>query len=119
MKTVLITGTSGNLGKVTVDKFWSEGYKVIMTTSSGKASVETVQNLENHEVDLSDEESVDEMLKKIFQKNKILDAALFLAGGYAHGGIADTDFARLDRMIALNFHTAFFSAQRIFQHMLT
>jgi NAD(P)-dependent dehydrogenase (short-subunit alcohol dehydrogenase family) len=118
MKTVLITGASGNLGKVTVDKFLSEGYKVITTTSSGNPAVKSRPDVENHEVDLSDEDAVEEMLKKIFSKNKILDAALFLAGGYAHGGIADTDFARLDRMIALNFHTAFFGAQRIFQHML-
>lgn len=116
MKTVLITGASGNLGKVTVDKFLAEGYKVITTSSEGKAPVH--KDVETYSVDLSDEDAVDEMVKKVLTKNKVLDAALFLAGGYAHGGIADTDFARLDRMIALNFQTAFFAAQRIFQHML-
>ncbi|HTF20364.1 MAG TPA: SDR family NAD(P)-dependent oxidoreductase, partial [Chryseolinea sp.] len=109
MKTVLITGASGNLGKATVDKFLSDGYKVITTASPGKSSGGN-KNVEVHEVDLSDEDAVGEMITKILAKHRTLDAALFLAGGYAHGGIADTDFARLDRMIALNFNTAFFAA---------
>jgi NAD(P)-dependent dehydrogenase (short-subunit alcohol dehydrogenase family) len=118
MKNVLITGASGNLGKATVDKFLGEGYKVIATASPGKGGT-LGQGVEEYEVDLSDEDAVDETVSKILDKHKTIDAALFLAGGYAHGGIADTDFARLDRMITLNFHTAFFMAQRLFQQMLT
>jgi NAD(P)-dependent dehydrogenase (short-subunit alcohol dehydrogenase family) len=117
MKTVLITGASGNLGKATVDKFISDGYKVLATSSPGKSQAS--KDVEVYEVDLSDEDAVDDVMTKILSKYKRLDAALFLAGGYAHGGVTDTDFARLDRMISLNFHTAFFMAQRIFQHMLT
>ncbi|MGC3943419.1 MAG: SDR family NAD(P)-dependent oxidoreductase [Chryseolinea sp.] len=119
MKTVFITGAAGNLGKATVDKFVSEGYKVIATATAGKTSGTMPKEVEVYEVDLSDEDAVDETIGKVLTKYKSLDAALFLAGGYAHGGLADTDFARLDRMIALNFHTAFFAAQRIFQHMIT
>ena len=118
MKIVLITGASGNLGKATVDKFLSEGYKVIATASPGKGGG-LGQGVEEYEVDLSDEDAVDETINKITTRHKVIDASLFLAGGYAHGGITDTDFARLDRMISLNFHTAFFMAQRIFQHMMT
>jgi NAD(P)-dependent dehydrogenase (short-subunit alcohol dehydrogenase family) len=118
MKTVLITGASGNLGKATVDKFLADGYKVIATASQGKATG-FHKDVEVHEVDLSDEDAVDEMTSAVLSKHKNIDAALFLAGGYAHGGIADTDFARLDRMVSLNFHTAFFTAQRIFRQMLT
>jgi len=118
MKTVIITGAAGNLGKVTVDKFLADGYKVIATTSQGKAG-DLHKDAEIHEVDLSDEDAVDEMTSAILSRHKNIDAALFLAGGYAHGGVAETDFARLDRMMSLNFHTAFFTAQRIFQQMLT
>jgi NAD(P)-dependent dehydrogenase (short-subunit alcohol dehydrogenase family) len=118
MKTVLITGASGNLGKATVEKFLQDGYKVITTASPGKSSREN-KDVETHEVDLSDEDAVDSLITRILTKHRNLDAALFLAGGYAHGGINDTDFARLDRMITLNFNTAFFMAQRIYGHMLT
>lgn len=119
MKTVFITGAAGNLGKVTVDKFKSEGYKVIATTSPGKSNGDWPGDVEVHELDLSDEDAVDATLSHILAKHKTLDAALFLAGGYAHGGIDDTDFARLDRMISVNFQTAFFPAQRVFQQMIT
>ncbi|MEJ1239473.1 SDR family NAD(P)-dependent oxidoreductase [Chryseolinea sp. T2] len=118
MKTVFITGAAGNLGQATVDKFLSEGYKVIATTTD-KTSGSMPKEVEVHQVDLSDEDAVEETIQQVLTKHKTLDAALFLAGGYAHGGIADTDFARLDRMIALNFQTAFFAAQRIFQQMIT
>ena len=118
MKTVFITGATGNLGKATVDKFKSEGYKVIATTTPGKPHGLS-NDVEVHEVDLSDEDAVDTSLNHILAKHKNLDAALFLAGGYAHGGIDDTDFARLDRMISVNFQTAFFAAQRVFQQMIT
>lgn len=118
MKTVLITGASGNLGRVTVDRFLAEGYKVITTVSQGKAG-KAPKGVVQYELDLSDEDAVDEMMAGLLKEHKTIDAALFLAGGYAHGGIADTDFARLDRMVALNFHTAFFISQRTFQHMLT
>lgn len=118
MKTVLITGAAGNLGSVAVEKFISEGYHVIATSSPGK-SREIQKGVEQYDVDLSDEDAVDQMLGKILKKHQNIDAALFLAGGYAHGGIADTDFARLDRMVTVNFHTSFFAAQRVFQQMLT
>lgn len=118
MKTVFITGATGNLGQATVDKFLTGGYKVIATTTPGKASG-FGSSVEVHEVDLSDEDAVDDMTRAILEKHKTIDAALFLAGGYAHGGVSDTDFARLDRMVTLNFHTAFFAAQRMFDQMLT
>jgi NAD(P)-dependent dehydrogenase (short-subunit alcohol dehydrogenase family) len=119
MKTVFITGATGNLGTATVDKFLSEGYKVIATVSPGKTTGTVPKEVELHPVDLSDEDAVEETISQVLAKHKTIDAALFLAGGYAHGGIADTDFARLDRMIAINFQTAFFAAQRIYQHMIT
>lgn len=116
--TVFITGATGNLGKATVDRFLAGGYKVIATSSPGKGAALSQPNVELHEVDLSDEDAVDEVVSDILARHPSLHAALFLAGGYAHGGIDDTDFARLDRMITVNFNTAFFAAQRIFQHML-
>ena len=36
MKTVIITGAAGNLGKACVEKFLAEGYKVIATVTPGK-----------------------------------------------------------------------------------
>lgn len=119
MKTVIITGASGNLGKITVDRFLSEGYRVIATTSHGKSPGTDHRDLESFELDLSDEDAVAETTTAILSKYKNIDAALFLAGGYAHGGIGDTDFARLDRMVSVNFHTAFFMAERLFQKMMT
>src|SRR5260221_8825057 len=86
-KTVLITGASGNLGKATVEKFISAGYKVIAMVSPGKAlPVDPAADLETVEADLRNEGQVNEVINQIITNHKIIDGALLLAGGFAAGG---------------------------------
>jgi NAD(P)-dependent dehydrogenase (short-subunit alcohol dehydrogenase family) len=118
MKTVLITGASGNLGKATVAKFLSSGYRVLATTSAGKpSSLSPHENLETLPVDLTDEKAVAAMLQTVFTRYNTIDAALLLAGGFAGGNIQETDGATLRKMYALNFETAFFIARPLLGHM--
>lgn len=118
MKTVIITGASGNLGKACVDKFLQEGYTVIATVTPGKAlGFEVSGAVETQEADLTDERSVDSAIKTIIARHPTIDAALLLVGGYAPGGIKDTDGTLLKKMFALNFETAYHVARLLFQHM--
>lgn len=117
-KTVLITGASGNLGKVTVGKFSTAGYAVIATISPGRTlGYQPAPNVDVVEIDLATEASVDKVMPAIFRKYGAIDAALFLAGGFAMGSVADTDAAALDKMFSINFNTAYYPARRIFQQM--
>ena len=119
MKTVIITGASGNLGKACVEKFLQEGYKVIVTVTPGKTlGLEVTGMVETHEADLTNEGSVDKVIANIIKQNNTIDAALFLVGGYASGGIKETDGAVVRKMFNLNFDTAYFVARPLFQHML-
>jgi len=119
MKTVLITGASGNLGKASVEKFIREGYKVIATVTPGRTLGYAIEgDLETYDADLSDEKSVDGVIAGILSKHKRIDAALLLVGGYAPGGIAETDGAVLRKMISLNFETAYYVSRPLFQHMM-
>lgn len=119
MKTVIITGASGNLGKASVEKFIGEGYKVIATVTPGKTlGFEVKGDVETYEADLTDEKSVTGVISQIISKHKTIDAALLLVGGYASGGVKETDGAVLKKMFTLNFDTAYFVARPVFQHML-
>jgi NAD(P)-dependent dehydrogenase (short-subunit alcohol dehydrogenase family) len=118
-KNVLITGASGNLGKATVEKFVTEGYTVIATVTPGKTLGFEAEGVQVYEADLTDEKSVDRVIKKIISDHSTLDAALLLVGGYASGNIQNTDGALLKKMFALNFDTSYFVARPVFQQMLT
>ena len=117
-KNVLITGASGNLGKATVEKFLSEGYTVIATVTPGKPLGFDAEGVHAYEADLTDEKSVDTVVKQIITDHTTLDAALLLVGGYASENIQNTDGALLKKMFALNFDTAYFVARPVFQQML-
>lgn len=119
-KTVLITGASGGLGKATVRKFIKEGYNVIATVTPGKSLGPTVEGeIIEYEANLTDEQSVSSVIKKILSEHPTLDAALLLVGGFAGGNIRDTDGTALKKMFAVNFDTAYFVARPVFNHMLT
>ena len=119
MKTVIITGAAGNLGKACVERFLADGYKVIATVTPGKnLGYEVEGDVETYDADLSDEKAVDEVISQIVAKHKTIDAALLLVGGYASGGINETDGSTLKKMFSLNFDTTYFVARPLFQQML-
>jgi NAD(P)-dependent dehydrogenase (short-subunit alcohol dehydrogenase family) len=117
MKTVLITGAAGNLGKACVEKFLTEGYKVLATVSPGQMLGYDLSGIETFEADLANEASVEQVINEITQSYKI-DATLLLVGGFAIGNIKDTNGAALQKMFSLNFDTAYFVARPIFNHMM-
>ncbi len=118
-KNVFITGASGNLGKATTERFLKDGYNVIVTVTPGKPLKSKAEGLQLYEADLTDEKSVDQIIKQVIADHSTLDAALLLVGGYAPGKIQNTDGAQIKKMFALNFETAYYAARPIFQHMLT
>ena len=119
-KNILITGASGNLGKATVTKFISEGYKVLATVSPGKSLGFDVEgDIKIYEADLTDEKSSTNLVNQIIKEHSSIDAALLLVGGFAAGGIRETDSSLLKKMFSLNFDTTYFVARPVFQQMLT
>lgn len=119
MKTVIITGAAGNLGKACVERFLADGYKVIATVTPGKdLGFQVKGHVETYDADLSDEKAVNHVVSQVVSKHKTIDAALLLVGGYTSGGINDTDGTILKKMISLNFDTAYFVARPVFQQMM-
>jgi NAD(P)-dependent dehydrogenase (short-subunit alcohol dehydrogenase family) len=118
MKNVLITGASGNLGTATVERFLADEYRVLITVSPGKEhGFEENENLFSYEVDLTDESAAANVIAKIVDEHKTIDAAVLLVGGFTAGGIESTDGSTIKKMFTLNFETAYFIARPVFSTM--
>lgn len=116
-KTVLITGAGGNLGTEVVKRFLNEGYHVIALVSPGKTPKAAKLDLDYHAMDLMQEAGVEKEVARI-AKERVIDAAVLLVGGFEAGGFDVADGASLKRMYALNFETAYFVARPLLQHMM-
>jgi NAD(P)-dependent dehydrogenase (short-subunit alcohol dehydrogenase family) len=105
-RNLIITGAAGNLGKAVVEKFKREGYRVIVTVLPG--SGETVEEADDvYEVDVTDEKAVKDFASDYIMQYGEVDAIGLLVGGFAVGDIVQTGLDEFDKMIKLNFYSAF------------
>ncbi len=119
MRTVIVTGATGNLGQAIIRKFLAEGCAVIGTVTKKKPTVFDDQpGFEACAVDLTNEEEVASTMTTILRKYQTIDAAILTAGGFAMGKIEDSDSNAIRQQYQLNFETAYIIARFIFQQMM-
>ncbi|WP_114748820.1 SDR family NAD(P)-dependent oxidoreductase [Pleomorphovibrio marinus] len=105
-RNIIITGSTGNLGKAVVSKFKREGYKVIAIIE--KDSDEELEEADDiYKVDVTDEEQVKAFSTEYNIQYGNLECLALLVGGFAPGGLEDTSISDLEAMIKLNFYSAF------------
>ncbi|MDO9553589.1 SDR family NAD(P)-dependent oxidoreductase [Rhodonellum sp.] len=105
-RNIIVTGAAGNLGASVVEKFKREGYRVIATILPGSGDeVEEADDV--YEVDATDEKSVADFAKDYHMQYGEVDAMVLLVGGFQSGSIEKTKVADFDKMIKLNFFSAF------------
>lgn len=115
---VLITGAGGSLGRACVKKYVEEGCQVIALLSPGKRNIfENQPSVSVYHVDLSDEINTNEVLQTIIETHNQINAGLILVGGYAGGSIKESSGREIQKMIDLNFYTAYFISKQLFAHM--
>jgi NAD(P)-dependent dehydrogenase (short-subunit alcohol dehydrogenase family) len=105
-RNIIVTGAAGNLGTAVVSKFKREGYRIvaIIEPESGD-EVEEADDV--YEVDVMDAEAVQDFAKEYHLQYGEVDAIALLVGGYASGNIESTDINDMEKMIRLNFFSAF------------
>lgn len=119
MASLIITGANGNLGLSVVNRLLEDGYHIVAASGhSGAGNLPDHEKLESLEVDLSDEDQAQNFAQTILQLNPDLQAAVLLVGGFAMGQLAETRKADLDKMINLNFYTAFHIVRPLLSHFL-
>src|SRR5947209_2415240 len=107
MKTLLITGASGQLGTAVTHFFLDRGYKVIGAVHRLQDSNASHPQLVTEVVDLTDERVAGAFVKKVIAEHGPVDAGLLLAGGFAMGDIQHTSLTDVKAQIRLNFDTAY------------
>lgn len=120
MKNILITGAGGQLGTVVTNYFLNKGYNVIAAVHSD----DDVRRWQGHanilaeKLDLTNEEETGRFIDRIWKDHGQIEAALLLAGGFAMGGISETNAGAIKKQMDLNFYTAYSVIQPLFTQML-
>lgn len=112
---VLIAGGTGGLGRAVTSAFLEEGATVILTYRNqpeweafkNAASAHAVR-LEGHEVDVTDETAVRQLVEKIISKHGRLDAMVNTVGGYAGGlKLWEMETKVFEQMLNLNLRSGY------------
>lgn len=120
-KHAIITGAAGGLGTVVTQKFLGAGYEVTALTQPGhpdqidrlRSATDSPAELQIQPLDVMNGEAVADF----FSRQEKVHAAVFLVGGFAMGNLAETTEEDLDKMLALNFKTAFHSVKNALPRM--
>ena len=107
MKTILVTGASGNLGKSVVTTLNDAGFSVLATLGSNR-EVGVFDHLAHVKTDIVN--VLDENIVNQYLANNVtmpINAAILLVGGFAKGNILESDDASLEKMYRLNFISAY------------
>ena len=120
MKTVIITGASGNLGQAVVKKFLAEQYVVCGTVIPNDPVVIDIEekNFEKIRVDLQQEEKAKQFIEQVIARQGKIDVAVLTVGGFTMGDIAGTNIAAITGQYKLNFETAYHVARPLFIQMM-
>jgi NAD(P)-dependent dehydrogenase (short-subunit alcohol dehydrogenase family) len=105
-RNIIVTGSTGNLGRKVVSKFKREGYKVIAIIEPGSGDeLEDADDV--YEVNVTDEAAAKDFAKEYALQYGEVECIALLVGGYAGGSIEKTTTGDLNKMITLNFFSAF------------
>ena len=120
MKSVIVTGASGNMGRAVVTRFLTEGFQVTGTVNSNDTLKSAIDNpnFRMATVNLMNEEAADRFVQEVIEKNGQIDAAVLTVGGFAMGKINETTTEDIRKQYSLNFETAYNVAKPVFSRMM-
>ncbi|MCE6990929.1 SDR family NAD(P)-dependent oxidoreductase [Dyadobacter sp. CY323] len=117
---VIISGATGNLGKDVVAKLTALHYTIHLNVREGKTSKYAgFSNVISYPADLSDQGQSENFVQKAIENAGSIHAGIFLAGGFAQGKLTDTEDADIEKMITMNFLTAFHLVKPLQKHFET
>jgi len=123
---VLIAGGTGGLGREVTSAFLKEGATVIVTYRNQPewekfktAPSAHAARLEGHEVDVTDEAAVRQLVEKVLSKHRRLDAVVNTVGGYAGGlKLWEMETRVFEQMLNLNLRSGYALARAAVPAML-
>ena len=125
-RVVLVAGGTGGLGRAVSSAFLDEGAAVAVTYRN-QPDWETFKNsvsanalrLQGHEVDVTDEAAVNQLIEKILLKHGRLDALVNAVGGYAGGlKLWEMETRVFEQMLNLNLRSGYALSRAAVRAML-
>ena len=117
-KVVLITGAKGGLGTYVTQRFLNVGATVVGVSRSISYTDFPDPRFTATPVELSSAEAARTLADQVIATHKKIDVLVHLMGAFAGGeSTVDTDDVTLDRMLNLNFRSAFHIARAVLPHM--
>lgn len=128
MKTVLITGASGGIGRAIVKKFVQNGYTVIAQYNKNKTELKKlIEELERENLggavypvtaDFTDLNSIDKMFEDIFTRYKKIDAVVNNAGVGLYKLITETTEQDWDKVFNVNVKSIYYLVNKVLPSMI-
>src|SRR5262245_49074730 len=120
MKTAIVTGATGNMGKAVVSTLLANGWRVIGTAGRQEDldAVAVGDRFILKKVDLLSETECTGFVSSVIEEWGVIDAAILTVGGFAMGDITATGANDIAKQIDLNFMTTYQVARPVFSHML-
>ncbi|OGK30424.1 hypothetical protein A3G67_01380 [Candidatus Roizmanbacteria bacterium RIFCSPLOWO2_12_FULL_40_12] len=116
MKTLVVTGASRGIGKAIAEKFLSESWYVIGTSTSGKASLKR-DNFEIYKLDVSDPESIERFAKALARSKKKIDVLINNAGVYLDEDTSPLNTKALRKTLEVNLIGLADLTERLLPHI--
>ena len=125
-RVALVTGGSGALGQAMVHRFLRDGDTVCVPyiVDAERARLEssldaaTRPRVMLERCDVTDDGAMTRLAAAVVERHRRIDALVTGVGGFAGGGLVETDRATWDRMLAMNLTSTFTAARAVVPHML-
>ena len=117
MSNIIISGASGNLGKEVTEKLLDSGHELYVTTGSHyDGGFDHLSGVKTFSIDLLEAQGSSVFVDHVIANAGSIQAGIFLVGGYTYGDILSTSDEELEKMIHLNFFTAFHLVKPLIAH---
>lgn len=126
-KTVVITGAASGMGLSDTRKFLSNGWNVVMADYNAEAGEKIATSLQKEfpnskvlfqKIDVSDETSVNNLAKVVFEKFKQIDSIINNAGVFAKGALHELDSKTWDRVMNIDVKSIFLMTKAFVPKMI-
>lgn len=107
-KNAIVSGGVGAVGTAIVNKLKSIDYTITATLGPGdKSENDAESKVTYQQIDLTNDVETKRFVEHYLSRAKTIDLLVLTVGGFSMGSLDETTMNSINRMIDLNFHTAF------------
>ena len=102
-RTILVTGASSGIGRAIAKNLLQQGHFVIGTSRDCNKFIIENENFSFIEIDFSQLDTIEAIIKLLIKQYPLLDAVIFSAGYGQFGSIEQFSYHQIEQLLAVNF----------------